>query len=324
MPATIQPSPRANCFVIGAPRAGTTAIDRLLRGHPDVFLTPAREPGHFCPDVAAQLATSFRQKRQLDVATYLESPREVTGLAWVGAPEAYARLLEKVDGQRVVGECSGFYLSSGAAPELIGIYNPAARIVATLRRPLDRIRSHYETDRRRGIVKRPLLDLVEEELALGTRAHWGNCAYYIGASRYREQLYAWHEHFPAESICVLSFERMRADPRNELGRLFAFLGIPEPEDMILPASAGDQTAPAGTRRRAGLKPRLLDILRRLLPERPGRGPAASSTAVSARELQRLQYVLREEGLEEDWTPDGELKTATQPRTAPASQTQARS
>ena len=162
-----QASPRANCFVIGAPKAGTTSIDRLLRGHPDVFLSPIKEPSHFCPDVAAQLAPSFRKKRQLDVAAYLDSSRPVTGLAWVGPPEDYARLFEGAAGHKVIGECSTFYMSSAAAPELVHRYNPDARIVAALRRPQHRIRSHYEMGRCHGSVTRPLLELVEEELALG-------------------------------------------------------------------------------------------------------------------------------------------------------------
>lgn len=333
MPATpSQASALANCFVIGAPKAGTTSIDRLLRGHPDVFLSPIKEPSHFCPDVAEQLAPSFRKKRQLDVAAYLDSPRPVTGLAWVGPSEHYDRLFERAAGHRVVGECSTFYLSSAAAPELVQRYNPSARIVAALRRPLDRIRSHYEMDRCHGTVTRPLVELVEEELALGKRANWGNCAFYVGASRYREQLQAWHAHFPAHSICVLSFERMLADPEAELGRLFDFLDIPAPDTLALPSANRGRSARFsvfnGALHATGLKPRIADLLKWLLPGdlerrlksiyyRPG------ARLVSDEELQRVEYLLGEEGVEEGWQPGNGFR-ASMPTRAPAWQTQASS
>jgi Sulfotransferase family len=330
MPATpSQATALANCFVIGAPKAGTTSIDRLLRGHPDVFLSPIKEPSHFCPDVATQLAPSFRKKRQLDVAAYLDSPRDVTGLAWVGPPEHYARLFEGAAGHRVVGECSTFYMSSAAAPELVHRYNPEARIIAALRRPLDRIRSHYEMDRCHGTVTRPLLELVEEELALGHRANWGNCAFYVGASRYREQLRTWHEHFPAQSICILSFERMLADPQAELGRLFDFLDIPAPDTLALPSANRGRAARFsgfnGALHATGLKPRIADLLKRLLPERLERRLKSlyyrpGARVVSDHELGRLEYLLREEGLEEGWEPGGGFRTPTPARGTPAWQT----
>lgn len=325
-----QATPRANCFVIGAPKAGTTSIERLLRRHPDVFLSPIKEPSHFCPDVAAQLAPSFRKKRQIDVAAYLDSPRHVTGLAWVHSQEHYARLFENAAGHRVIGECSTFYMSSAQAPGLVHRYNPDARIVAALRRPLDRIRSHYEMDRCHGTVSRPLVELVEQELALGRRANWGNCAFYVGASRYREQLRAWREHFPAQSICILSFERMLADPQAELGRLFDFLDIPVPASLALPSANRGRAARFsglnGALHATGLKPQIADLFKRLLPGdlerrlkafyyRPG------ARVVSDQELQRLDYLLREEGLEEDWRACGG-SAATPARKVPALQTHA--
>jgi hypothetical protein len=334
MPATSsQASALANCFVIGAPKAGTTSIDRLLRGHPDVFLSPIKEPSHFCPDVAEQLAPSFRKKRQLDVAAYLDSPRKVTGLAWVTSPGHYARLFEGAVGHPVIGECSTFYMSSAAAPALVYRYNPSARIVAALRRPLDRIRSHYEMDRCHGTVTRPLVELVEEELALGKRAHWGNCAYYVGASRYRAQLEAWREYFPAQSICVLSFERMLADPQAELGRLFDFLGIPAPDALALPSANRGRSARFagfnGALHATGLKPRISELLKRVLPGgmerrlksfyyRPG------ARVVSEDELQRVEYLLREDGVEDGWHTGDAPRAAAATREVPALRAQASS
>ena len=305
MPAT---NPKARFFLVGAPKAGTTSIDRLLRSHPDVFLSSIKEPCHFCPDVAEQLAPSFRKKQRIDIASYLASAdRKELGLAWVTSADDYARLFEGADGYKLIGECSTFYLSSKAAPAEIHAYNPDARIVAVLRRPLDRIRSHYEMDRVHGVTGRPLLSLVEEELALGEDAHWGNCAYYVGASRYSQQLQAFYRYFAPESVCVLCFEKLIADPDAELGRLFAFLGIAAPAGpLALPSANRSRGARFPVFNRAlhasGLKSLASGILKRNLPKRLEQVAKSAyyrrgSRIVSEDELFRLDRLLRDAGLD---------------------------
>lgn len=298
---------KANFFLVGAPKAGTTSIDRLLRNHPDVFLSPIKEPCHFCPDVAEQLAPSFRKKQRIDIAAYLASAdRRELGLAWVTSADDYARLFEGADGRRVIGECSTFYLSSKAAPGRIHAYNPAARIVAVVRKPLDRIRSHYEMDRVHGVTGRPLLSLVEEELALGEDADWGNCAYYVGASRYSQQLQAFYRHFAPENVCVLAFEKLIADPEAELGRLFAFLGIDAPGRLTLPSANRSRAARFPLFNRAlhasGLKSLVSGALKSGLPKRLEQATKSAyyrrgSRVVADDELARLDRLLRDAGLE---------------------------
>lgn len=312
---------RCNFFLVGAPKAGTTSLDLFLRGHPDVFLSPIKEPCHFCPDVAGQLAPSFRKKQRVDIAAYLaQQPRPEIGLAWVTSPDHYARLFEGAGGYPVVGECSTFYLSSPAAPALIRAHNPEAKIVAILRRPLERIRSHYEMDRAHGVVGRPLPELVEEELALGPRAHWGNSAYYVGASRYAEQLQRYRAQFPPDRICVLSFERLLADPDGELRRLLGFLGLEAPPHPIgLPSANRARSARFPRLNHAmhasGLKRLVSGTLKRTLP-----APlvAAAKDAyyrrggrtVPERDLARVAQLLREAGLDDVSDVDRPMQAAT--------------
>ena len=318
MPAT---APKANFFLVGAPKAGTTSIDRLLRRHPDVFLPSIKEPCHFCPDVAGQLAQTFRKKQRIDVAAYLASAdRKELGLAWVTSADDYARLFADAVGYKIIGECSTFYLSSQAAPGAIHAYNPGARIVAVLRRPLDRIRSHYEMDRVHGVTGRSLLALVEEELALGEEANWGNCAYYVGASRYARQLQAFYRYFAPERVCVLSFEALLADPDAELGRLFAFLGIAAPAGpLALPSANRSRGARFPGFNRAlhasGLKPLASGILKRSLPKRLEQVAKSAyyrrgSATVSGDELCRVDRLLRVAGLDPETARAGAATAST--------------
>jgi hypothetical protein len=303
------PDTRPNLFVVGAPKAGTTSVDQLLRTDPRIFLSPIKEPSHFCTDVAQQLAPTLRKKNQIDVGAYLDAAqRPPVGLAWVGDPGHYARLFDAAQGHALVGECSTFYLSSQVAAARIARYNPDARIVALVRDPLQRIRSHYQMDRAHGAVPGPLLASIRRERALGSQAHWGNCPYYLGASRYRQQLRRYYDHFPRESICVLSFERMLADPQSELGTLYQFLGLDPPGALALPSANRAKSARFGAFNRAlyasGLKPMVSATLKRVLPSgfrqtlqqayyTRGRG------AVDERELEALDAILEEEGLERE-------------------------
>lgn len=303
--------PRANFFLVGAPKAGTTSVDRLLRRHPQVFLSPIKEPCHFCPDVAEQLAPSFRKKARVDIPSYLDSPaRQSIGLAWVTSFDDYRRLFEGAHGQPIIGECSTFYFSSKVAARNIHSYNPDARIMALLRNPVDRIRSHYEMDRAHGVTHRPLLSLVEEELALGDEANWGNSRFYVGASRYSRQLREFHRHFAPENICVLSFESLVADPEPTLRSLFTFLGISVPSGPLVLPFANSKRAARFSRfnsvlHQSGIKPFVSGLLKKSLP---GRLEKAAKSAyyreggrvVSDDELDKLRILLRDEGL--DYVP----------------------
>lgn len=295
-------APRANFFLVGAPKAGTTSVDRLLREHADVFLSPIKEPCHFCPDVNAQLA-SQQDPSRLDLDAYLDAPqRPIVHLYPVSSPERYARLFDGAAGRRIVGECSTYYLSSAVAAERIHAYNPAAKILVLTREPIARIRSHYVMDRTLGLASRPLPDLVEEELALGARANWGNCRYYVGASRYGVQIAEYAARFPAGNVCVLSFERLVAEPERELRRLFAFLGIRPPARLALPRENGARAARfewlhSGLRE-SGIKPMLRGLWNRSAGTRFGRMARSmyyrdKADFVSQEDLQRVRGLLRE-------------------------------
>jgi hypothetical protein len=299
-------APKANFFLVGAPKAGTTSLDRLLRRHADVFLSPIKEPCHFCPDVNEP---SLNRKDRLDVSSYLAlaaDERPIVHLRRVASTEDYARLFEGAAGRHVVGECSTYYLSSEVAAGRIHAYNPDAKIMVLVRRPVDRIRSHYAMDRLQGVASRPLLDLIREELALGDEANWGNCRYYVGASRYSTQIARFRRFFPPQNICVLSFERLVSEPAVELRRAFDFLGIAPPEPLELPLENKSRAARfpllhAGLRH-SGLKPLINGLLDRGVGARLGQ--AAKSVyyrekfrVASGDELDALRELLRKEGLD---------------------------
>lgn len=218
---------KANFFLVGAPKAGTTSIEAFLRGRPEVFLSPIKEPTHFCTDINAEIATDFLAREAvIEIGEYLAQPKLArVHLHFVLDPKDYARLFAGAGNASVVGECSTKYLSSRNAAANIRAYNPDAKVVAVLRHPVERIRSHYLMDRKIGIVTRDLGWYLEEELALGDAASWRNCRYYLGATRYAEQVARWQAVFPPDRFLVLVLEEIVADPDAEMAKLLAFLGL---------------------------------------------------------------------------------------------------
>lgn len=309
--ASTKPSRKANFFLAGAPKAGTTSVHHVLLNHPDIFLSPIKEPCHFCSDISEQLAPSFNKQKGFEISDYLASvDRELVHYYLVPSSDDYARLFEGAGEQRIVGECSTYYLSSKVAAKNIYGYNPNAKVVVLLRNPLHRIRSHYTMDRSLGTTTRPLLSLIEEELALGKEANWGNCRFYLGASRYLQQLDEYYRYFATENICVLSFEQLIADPERQLRRLFAFLGIAPPLGRItLPRANKSRAArfPAlnSCLRASGLRPLVAEVLKRALPDRLKQEVRSAYyrdgvRVVTDDELVALGNLLRDEGLESEW------------------------
>ena len=304
-----QSTPRANFFLVGAPKAGTTSVDRLLRGHADVFLSPIKEPCHFCQDVNDQIGLWLNRKDRIDLASYLASPapRELVHLCRVASAADYAHLFEGAGERRIVGECSTYYLSSKAAPGNIHSYNPDAKILVLVRNPLDRIRSHYAMDRSLGLAMRPLPALIEEELALGDTANWGNCSFYVGASRYSPQLRQYYRYFAPENVCVLAFEKLVRQPDRELRKMFSFLGIAAPDGPLALPLENKSRAVRFPRlhhglRESGLKPVIAGLLKSSLSTRIGRAATSvyyreRTQLVSESELARVEALLREQGLD---------------------------
>jgi len=110
--------PKPNFFIIGAPKCGTTALSEYLKDHPNVFISPSKEPHYFSPDIPKyRLANSI---------------------------EEYLHLFDNAtDKHTMIGEASVFYLYSKKAAQLIKEFNPAAKIIIMLRNPIDLVHSMH-------------------------------------------------------------------------------------------------------------------------------------------------------------------------------------
>ena len=110
-PAASPGETRPDFFIVGAFKAGTTALYEYLRLHPQVFMPFLKEPHFFGDDLT-------RHYGRMSLGEYLALFRDAR------------------PGQRV-GEASTWYLYSSSAAREIAGFSPKARIIVMLRNPVD-------------------------------------------------------------------------------------------------------------------------------------------------------------------------------------------
>jgi len=164
-------------FIVGAPKAGTTALHAALSGHPGLFLSRIKEPKYF---LCAQAPPPRSEHRGPGDA---HSRRE-----WVWRTTDYQRLFDEAPESTLRGESTPFYLASHDA--LIGIRTtvPHARLIAVLRDPVDRAYSNWMHLRSDGLEPEPdfLRALAAEPARVA--AGWAPFWHYRGLGLYGAQL----------------------------------------------------------------------------------------------------------------------------------------
>jgi hypothetical protein len=200
-----------NFLVLGAAKSGTTALYEYLGQHPEVFLSPSKEPQFF----------AFEGER-----LSFQGPGVTINETAVTTLDAYRSLFAGVRAEKAVGEASALYLYVAKAADRIRHYLPQARLIAILRDPIDRAYSSYMHLRREGrepLEFRAALRAEPERIA----ANWGFLWRYRDLGRYHDQLKRFYERFPREQIQVLLYDDFRDDAPGTLLEVFRFLAVDE-------------------------------------------------------------------------------------------------
>ena len=203
-------------LIIGAAKAGTTALYEYLKQHPAIFMSAVKEPHFFC-----------FEGQNLQFA----GPPSPTATLSVTEKNAYQRLFANTQGFAAVGEASPFYMYYPQTAENIKKYIPRVKLIAVLRNPVERAYSNYQFNRRDE--KEPLHDFraalqIEVERAA---QNWGPIYRYKGLGFYYQQLARYYEQFPAEQIRVYLYDDFNSQPLPVIQDICRFLGV---EDTFTP------------------------------------------------------------------------------------------
>ena len=199
---------KPNFFILGAPKCGTTALYEYLRPHPNIFMSPIKEPHYFAKDLG----------------TY---PR-------IKTLEDYEQLFAGATAQHLrVGEASVYYLRSTLAAANIREFNPDAKLIAMFRNPVDMVHSFHSQ----------LLYVAEETvpdfetawrlqarrargLDLPPRSRGAFLLQYAELGRFGTQAQRVLETFPPNQVKLILYDDFTASPQKVYDEVIQFLDLP--------------------------------------------------------------------------------------------------
>ena len=191
-------APKVNFLVIGAQKAGTTALDHYLRQHPDIGMADVKEVHYFDDE---------------DVFAHEPTDRAAYEAHFPGT-------------QRLQGETTPIYLWWKPACARIHRYNPDMKLIAVLRDPVDRSFSQWNMEFNRGEETRVFRSAIEAELEQRKidpdRQH--RVFSYLSRGFYSDQIERFQRTFDRHQLLCLKYEDLRDDPLPCLHRIFDHIG----------------------------------------------------------------------------------------------------
>jgi len=197
-----------NFLVIGAPKAGTTSLHLHLRAHPQVFMPELKEPRFFGYEGEGER---------------LKFP--------IRTREEYEALFAPVTQETAIGEATPHYLVYPHAAARIHALIPGARLIASLRDPVERSYSVYQMNLRNKGVNAgvPFRDAIRNDANL--------------RETYGAMLARYFALFPREQIRVILLEDLDKAPQATMRALYGFLGVDAdfvPPDLLKVANPGGE------------------------------------------------------------------------------------
>jgi hypothetical protein len=198
---------RPNCFIVGAPKCGTTALYAYLKQHPAIWMSPIKEPHFFATDLASK--------------------------AFIRDLDSYLSLFSQARDETVLGEASVWYLFSRQAAAEIKSFCRSPRIIIMVRNPVHLIYSLHKQrlyDGNEDIVDFEGALSAEPDRRVGLRIPRG-LIYPVEGLFYRQvagltsQVKRYLDVFGRENVHVIVFEDFTRDPAAAYRATLAFLGV---------------------------------------------------------------------------------------------------
>jgi hypothetical protein len=216
---------RPNFFIVGAPKSGTTSLYHYLDQHPQIFMSPIKEPSYFASEMRPEkLAAEYRNHPALDSAElerYLKGPRLEKRGGLISTWQDYLKLFDSATREIAIGEASVCYLWSPTAAQNIARCTPEAKIIAVLRHPADRAWSEYLSSVANGYVTGSFREQIDACLA--PHAEEFSPIYpFLEFGMYCRQVKTFLKLFPRENIRIYFYQDGHSSIVSDL---FRFLNV---------------------------------------------------------------------------------------------------
>lgn len=213
----MQASKRALDFtIIGAQKAGTTSLDEYLKRHPEIYLPPGLEVAYFSDETTHGRGWDDYLGKHFGFA----DPE----LKWGTATTQYMF-------GAVYDKGSGIPVATGEhiVPLRIREHSPGIRLIAILRDPVERARSHHlmtvMNRRERRSFDEAIDELLRPESLELSRRYPEETTGYVVWGEYGRLLTGYFDVFPVEQILVVFTDELTRDPERLLRRIYNFLGV---------------------------------------------------------------------------------------------------
>ena len=193
-------------LIIGAGKSGTTSLDNYLKQHPEIFMSPVKEPNFFAYE-NIDINQLYPEARH----HYHQSVTDLT---------SYQELFNKAGEGDLLGETSNTYLVVEGSAENIKRHIPGVKLIAILRQPTDRLYSRYLHLAREGeLPSENFEDVLDKDSIWWVRNDL------VIEGLYYKNLSRFFNLFGKEQIKVIIYDDFRKDPGSVLDEIFDFLEV---------------------------------------------------------------------------------------------------
>jgi hypothetical protein len=219
---------KPNLFIVGAAKAGTTALYSYLCKHPDMYFSPIKEPHYFSDDIRIE---NFQKQESIkacfDINKYLGKKKlEEKHIAFIDNEQNYLNLFRESSNELYLGEASTGYLFSKTAANNIFEFDNNAKIIISLRNPIERAYSHWKMNLASGRenINQKFIDAIERDYNSKEK---GYCIsnLYIELGMYSSQVERYKSKFN-DTIFICFYEDLNNHPFETIDRLSKFLNLP--------------------------------------------------------------------------------------------------
>ncbi|MFO7790625.1 MAG: sulfotransferase domain-containing protein [Bacteroidota bacterium] len=222
---------KPNFFIIGAAKSGTTSLYHHLKNHDDIFFCEHKEPYFFS-------------------TKYVSLPHhgkedEINDKKRVGIPTLndYLNLFKGVTDEKIIGEASTDYLYFYQVAGDIKAMNPNAKILISLRNPVERAYSaylHQISKDRETLSFSKALEEEENRIKNNYSFIWR----YKQVGLYYKQVKNYLDVFGTENVKIILFDDIKNDITSVVHEVLEFLEV----DTNLKVNASEKHRATGVYR----------------------------------------------------------------------------
>ncbi len=219
---------KVNLFIVGAMKAGTTSFSDMLAQHPDIYMSPIKEPHYFIDSLPKNL---YEPSRFFNLNHYFKNDfPKPHHIAKIDKDAHYEKLFSLKNGQKYLLDSSTCYLTAPESSQMIYNYNPDAKIIIIRRNTIDRAYSHYNMDLALGRTINSFEKIINDEIEEYEKGslQWNS---YLGMGFYKNPIVKYKALFK-NNVLIIDFESFK-NIELLLADVFHFLEI-QPQNISMP------------------------------------------------------------------------------------------